>query len=96
VERAVIFASGDELAPADLPEQVRAARPRDPEATPDLREATAEFERVHILRVIEQCGGNKRKAAKLLGLGVTSLYRKLGAAVPNAGPIDGAGDADAS
>jgi DNA-binding NtrC family response regulator len=65
---------------------VRAAVPREPQDREpqfqvNLREATAEFERAHILRVIEQCGGNKRKAAKLLGLGVTSLYRKLGAAV---------------
>ena len=81
IERAVIFAPGDEIAAADLPQPVRGAVPRDPEYAPDLRLATAEFERAHILRVIEQCGGNKRKAAKLLGLGVTSLYRKLGAPV---------------
>jgi len=80
IERAVIFASKEQIAATDLPEPVRAAAPRDPEYSPNLREATAEFERAHILRVIEQCGGNKRKAAKLLGLGVTSLYRKLGAA----------------
>jgi DNA-binding NtrC family response regulator len=82
IERAVIFAAGQELAPDDLPDAVRAATPRDPEYSPDLRAATAEFERAHILRVIEECGGNKRKAARLLGLGVTSLYRKLGASVP--------------
>jgi DNA-binding NtrC family response regulator len=86
IERAVIFAAGDEIVPADLPAPVRAATPREPEYAPNLREATAEFERAHILAVIEQSGGNKRKAAKLLGLGVTSLYRKLGAAVP---PADG-------
>jgi two-component system response regulator PilR (NtrC family) len=78
IERAVIFAAGDQLAAEDLPEAVRAAAPRDPEYSPELRAARAEFERDHILRVIAQCDGNKRKAAKLLGLGVTSLYRKLG------------------
>jgi transcriptional regulator with PAS, ATPase and Fis domain len=81
IERAVIFAAGEEIVPADLPDPVRAATPRDPEYAANLREATAEFERAHILRVIEESGGNKRKAAKLLGLGVTSLYRKLGAPV---------------
>jgi two-component system response regulator PilR (NtrC family) len=80
LERAVIFASDDVITPADLPGPVQAAVPRDPEPVADLREATAEFERGHILRVIEQCGGNKRRAARLLGVGVTSLYRKLGAA----------------
>ncbi len=79
IERAVIFAAGERLAAVDLPDPVRAAAPRDPEYSANLREATAEFERAHILRMIEQCGGNKRKAARLLGLGVTSLYRKLGA-----------------
>ena len=79
IERAVIFAAGEEIATVDLPDPVRAATPRDPEYSANLREATAEFERAHILRVIEECGGNKRKAAKMLGLGVTSLYRKLGA-----------------
>lgn len=78
IERAVIFAAGEEITPADLPDAVRAAVPRDIEHAADLRQATAEFERAHILRVIEQCGGNKRKAARLLGLGATSLYRKLG------------------
>jgi DNA-binding NtrC family response regulator len=80
MERAVIFAAGEEVTAADLPGPVRGAAPRDPEQPVDLREATAGFERAHILRVIGQCGGNKRKAARLLGLGVTSLYRKLGAA----------------
>jgi two-component system response regulator PilR (NtrC family) len=79
IERAVIFAAGDQISSSDLPGPIRAAQPRDPEYSPDLREATAEFERAHILRVIEECDGNKRKAARLLGLGVTSLYRKLGA-----------------
>jgi DNA-binding NtrC family response regulator len=84
IERAVIFAGGEQIEPQDLPEAVRGATPRDPEVPVDLREATAEFERAHILRVIEKCGGNKRKAAKELGLGVTSLYRKLGSKVADA------------
>ena len=84
IERAVIFTSGEEITAVDLPEPVQAARPRDPDFAANLREATTGFERAHILRVIEQCGGNKRKAAKLLGLGVTSLYRKLGGAVRSA------------
>ncbi len=78
IEHAVIFAAGEEIAPGELPERVQAASPRDPSYSQDLREATADFERDHILRVIAQCGGNKRKAAKVLGMGVTTLYRKLG------------------
>lgn len=78
IERSVIFAAGSEIAVQDLPESIRGATPRDAEYPADLDTATRDFERSHILKVIEQCGGNKRKAAKLLGIGATSLYRKLG------------------
>ena len=78
----MIFARGDEIVVDDLPQSVRAAAPRDVGFVADLRTATAAFERAHILRVIDDCGGNKRRAARLLGLGVTSLYRKLGSS-PN-------------
>ena len=82
LERAVIFAAGEEIAPGDLPEPVRAATPRDPEISGTLNEATADFERAYILRVIDECGGNKRKAARQLGLSFTTLYRKLDAGTP--------------
>jgi DNA-binding NtrC family response regulator len=78
VERSIIFAAGAEIVAADLPESVRGATPRDADYPAELDAATREFERAHILKVIEQCGGNKRKAAKMLGIGATSLYRKLG------------------
>jgi DNA-binding NtrC family response regulator len=98
IERAVIFAATDVVTPADLPEAVRAATPRDLEWPGDLREATAEFERAHILRVIAQCDGNKRQAAKVLGLGVTSLYRKLNATGGTSEPTppEPIGDIDSS
>jgi DNA-binding NtrC family response regulator len=81
IERAVIFAGGEEITPADLPHPVQGAVPRDPEFSGSLGEATAEFERAYILRVIEECGGNKRKASRRLGLSFTTLYRKLGTPV---------------
>jgi DNA-binding NtrC family response regulator len=81
IERAVIFTAGEEITPADLPAPVRGAIPRDPEITGTLHDATTEFERSYILRVIEECGGNKRKAARRLGLSFTTLYRKLGSPV---------------
>jgi DNA-binding NtrC family response regulator len=85
MERAVIFAESEEITPASLPGAIRAATPRDPDFPANLHEAAAEFERAHILRTLEQCGGNKREAARRLGIGVTSLYRKLGAPVHPAG-----------
>ena len=85
IERAMIFADGSFIEVQDLPEQVRGATPIDPEMPLDLREATHRFEVGHINRVIEMCEGNKRKAAKMLGVGATSLYRKLGATDEEAG-----------
>ncbi|MHC4598024.1 MAG: sigma-54-dependent transcriptional regulator [Planctomycetota bacterium] len=79
IERAMIFADGDFLTPADLPGEVQGATPMDPETPLDLGEAVHLFEVEHITKVIRMCEGNKRKAAKMLGIGATSLYRKLGA-----------------
>ncbi len=36
-----------------------------------------EIRRVHIERVLEACNGNRVKAAHMLGIGRTSLYRFL-------------------
>jgi len=88
IERAVIFAAGREIVPADLPETFRGVTPRDPEWPLELDVATREFERAHILKIIEQCEGNKRKAAKLLGIGATSLYRKLGDSPETEVPVE--------
>ena len=38
---------------------------------------SSRFERAHIRRVLDRCGGDKREAARRLGLGLSSLYRKL-------------------
>jgi len=78
IERAVIFAGGAEVTPRDLPESFRGVVPRDPDGPLELDAAVRDFERAHILGVIQRCGGNKRQAARVLGIGATSLYRKLG------------------
>ncbi len=36
-----------------------------------------DVERIHVLRVLEACGGNKTEAAKRLDVSLRSLYRKL-------------------
>ena len=43
----------------------------------DLREAVRLFERRHIQDVLVQAGLDKRKAARMLGISLASLYRKL-------------------
>ena len=43
----------------------------------DLRHAVHEFERQHITRALAYTEGNKTEAARVLGIGLSSLYRKL-------------------
>lgn len=43
----------------------------------DLEAAIRNFTKQHITQVLHQCGGDKKDAAKILGVGLSSLYRKL-------------------
>jgi two-component system nitrogen regulation response regulator NtrX len=42
-----------------------------------LRQARELFEREYIARVVGSCGGNMSRAARVLGLERSHLYRKL-------------------
>ncbi len=50
-----------------------------PDASGKLSENKAEVERRTILDALKKCGGNKMKAAKMLGIARSSLYRKMSA-----------------
>ncbi|WP_232696855.1 sigma-54 interaction domain-containing protein [Brevibacillus daliensis] len=43
---------------------------------PTLKEVLAEAEKEAVLRAVQAAGGNKRKAAKMLGIGKSSFYQK--------------------
>jgi DNA-binding NtrC family response regulator len=79
IERAVAFARGTEITPEALPERVRtsggasALIARSVEQNLTLRE----LEREYILEVLRRAGGNKSRAAELLGLDRKTLYRRL-------------------
>src|SRR5213596_172780 len=80
MERAVALAQYDHVTVDDLPETIRSYRPShvliaadDPSELVPLEEA----ERRYILRVVENVGGNKTLAARVLGIGRKTLYRKL-------------------
>jgi len=75
IERAVMMCDGLQLKPNDLPPDVRGADQPLPD-TDDLRSALRHYERLHILRVLNQWP-DKREAAKRLKLGLSSLYRKI-------------------
>jgi DNA-binding NtrC family response regulator len=67
----------------DLPDTYRpegTARPRAPQAAataPGPSRTMEEIEREAILRALEETGGNRTRAAELLGIGLRTLQRKL-------------------
>ncbi len=71
MERAVILAYTDTLTPDLLPPEFIYGN--NTIHTLEL----ANIEKQHIYKVLEHTGGNKTEAARLLGIGLTTLYRKL-------------------
>jgi DNA-binding NtrC family response regulator len=76
VERAVALGSGPILHEGDLPSNLQYGHP---ERSPQNDELLPleELERRAILRALRESGGDKLAAARLLGIGKTTLYRKL-------------------
>ena len=77
ISSACITAMGDFIDLADLPEglQQRSPRPYDGDEWRPL--SLEEVRKSHIQRVLEMCQGNRLRAAQVLGIGRTSLYRYL-------------------
>ncbi|MGB8849116.1 MAG: sigma-54 dependent transcriptional regulator, partial [Candidatus Acidiferrales bacterium] len=76
IERAVALSSGPFLQIADLPSNLQfGTSDRFPEKDEVL--PLDELERRAILRALRESGGDKLAAARLLGIGKTTLYRKL-------------------
>ena len=78
IERAVILTDGPRLDVPDLPLdlQLNDTAP----ASPSLQLSAfsmAAAEHLHIQKVLLHTGGNKTEAARLLGIGLTTLYRKI-------------------
>ena len=74
MERAVILADGPQLTIGNLPLELQTTnyKPQNLSAF-DL----ASVEKLHIQRVLNHTKGNKTEAAKLLNIGLTTLYRKI-------------------
>lgn len=72
IERAVILADKGILNADLLPGEISFSS-RNSSVAKNLEE----IEKNHILAILEETGGNKTKAAEILGIGLTTLYRKL-------------------
>jgi DNA-binding NtrC family response regulator len=70
--RAAILADGPEILPEHLPYEIQQQnRLQSPEFS------LASVERQHIQKILQYTGGNKTAAARLLGIGLATLYRKI-------------------
>jgi two-component system response regulator PilR (NtrC family) len=76
IERAVIFADGSEIGVQSLPFSTEGLTD---DVNEDLNVAMEHFERQHILYSLRRHNYDKTETAKSLGIGVSSLYRKLDA-----------------
>jgi two-component system, NtrC family, response regulator HydG len=77
ISSACITAAGDFIDLADLPEGLQQRGPRLSEGDEWRPLSLEEVRKVHIQRVLEMCQGNRLRAAQVLGIGRTSLYRYL-------------------
>ena len=74
VERSIILAEGDTLRTEDLPVEFRSDVSA---AASDNPTALKDVERAHIDKILKYTNGNKSEAARLLGIGAATLYRKI-------------------
>lgn len=73
IERAVILAEGSEITEFDLPLEIQQNASTNNLSAFDL----ASVEKLHIQRVLNHTNGNKTETARLLNIGLTTLYRKI-------------------
>jgi two-component system response regulator HydG len=81
VERAVIMTPGDRIAPGALPEAIRGlgvGESAGPAAgVPEALRSLRDMERAAILRTLDETGGNRTRAAEILGISRRTLQLKL-------------------
>ena len=75
VERSVILADGDSLDISTLPLEILQTDPSNDSQHNSL--SLSEIEKEHIKKILYLSKGNKTKSAEMLGIGLTTLYRKI-------------------
>lgn len=77
IERAVLLCESDYITPHDLPPNINSGNLNFGDIPDDLKSSVHNFERQHILAILRRVDFDKNKAAELLGIGLSSLYRKI-------------------
>jgi len=76
IERALILCEGNVVTPEDLPPNMTHVEIPD-EIPAKLKEAVSQFEKEHIGKILKAAQLDKEEAAKILGISLSSLYRKI-------------------
>ena len=76
IERAVILADGNILTSADLPYEILNYKVNSAGKTLSAF-AINSIEKLHIQKVLNYTNGNKAETARLLEIGIATLYRKI-------------------
>ncbi len=77
LERAMILGNSEWVTVNDLPRIIGNEEDMIPYAADNLKEAVRVYERAHIQTTLRKLNWDKKRAAELLGLSLSSLYRKL-------------------
>ncbi len=84
IERATILCKGRVVEKEDLPDSIlemispsAAGSLRSRNAAINLKDALRSSEKAIIMNALEQCSGNRKKAAHILGINRTTLYNKM-------------------
>jgi DNA-binding NtrC family response regulator len=77
IERAVVLAQGDLITEAEITEGTEGNPPKSATIPFRVGQSLTDLERAAILRTLKAVGGDKDAAAKILGIGVATLYRRL-------------------
>ena len=77
VESLLALSRGDPIGGSDLPPALRGADRASGSADRAAHASLRDLERQAITRTLVATGGNRRKAAEILGIGLKTLYRKI-------------------
>jgi transcriptional regulator with PAS, ATPase and Fis domain len=77
IEHAMILGDGDWITLVDLPRSLKVESGAATPIADDLRGALRAYERAHIQAVLGKVDPDKKAAAEMLGISLSSLYRKI-------------------